>query len=966
MKKNTLYVIIMMVMLFMAVLTRMINIQPVMAGGTIYIRADGSIDPPTAPIERVGSYYMLTDKIEGSTIVIEKDDIIIDGRGYVLKGPGSFILLGGSDVGIYLEGRDNVTVKNMEIREFDYGIYLFGSSGNNIFRNHLVNNSASVVIGASPYNNITYNFIAESEISITLGDGADDNSITNNVIKDNSLGVFIVAVLYDTKYNVIYHNDFINNTRQTDFAIELKDATNYWDNGSVGNYWSDYTGEDANMDGIGDTPYIIYENNTDHYPKMKPVNLGTLASELARKLIGAKYCHGKGWNWTVTVDDSKIVKATRKGGRFLTPDEIKNGYYFVWCEKKNEKSVEHREKGYGLDCAGLVYWSYNKAWGAKYYSPYDKNSYLSTIGYEYPGHVLYFNPIVFEGAHNLWAYNTFLGRNISWSLLSPGDVLFFDSIRHGRQDGIIDHVAMYVGDYYYSGGKIGDYYYPAGVYNCIESGRYGRYNGVVPRTLAKKTFKYQEKGKIKTYEDKGLANYKSFVGFGIVDYPVVLDGDTYCKVMSKSPVDLNITNPDGYVVTHDFCNGGDMQYLECDINGDGELDDIVLIPGQEIGDYLIHVIPEPGADPNDTYTLELFSDNQTTILADNVLVSEIPSSPYVVTSTGAAMIPRNDPHDVGITQFTSPKTIVGQNSTLHINMTLFNYGQFTENFNVTLSVQPQANITNINEGLVAYWKFDEGNGTTSYDSSGNGNNGTLMNGPTWVDGKVSKALSFDGVDDFVEADDSSSLKIDRNITITAWIYSNLTDDGIDHFIIAKGRNTDETGGYQVAVSQWNNRVDALGFAVQTTQGNKWIFLNNSIPNNEWTYIAAVYDGYSMKLYINGVLALNESHSGDIVVNNYSLTIGARKDTSEQLQPSWWKGIIDEVKIYDRALSADEIWAEYNRTIPTRHTYSDTECNFGSWHINSALFHMEHHRLRKGQLHDKRLRNTSSRRNRHMG
>lgn len=70
-------------------------------------------------------------------------------------------------------------------------------------------------------------------------------------------------------------------------------------------------------------------------------------------------------------------------------------------------------------------------------------------------------------------------------------------------------------------------------------------------------------------------------------------------------------------------------------------------------------------------------------------------------------------------------------------------------------------------GLVGYWSFDEGQGTTAYDASGFGNNGTLTNGPTWVDGKVGKALSFDGVDDYVSISISSVLNVQK-LTVLVW------------------------------------------------------------------------------------------------------------------------------------------------------------------------------------------------------
>ena len=72
-------------------------------------------------------------------------------------------------------------------------------------------------------------------------------------------------------------------------------------------------------------------------------------------------------------------------------------------------------------------------------------------------------------------------------------------------------------------------------------------------------------------------------------------------------------------------------------------------------------------------------------------------------------------------------------------------------------------------GLVAYWKFDEGSGTTVADSSGNGNTGTLVNGPLWTAGRVGNALFFDGIDDNVTVPDSTSLDLSSSFTLSAWV-----------------------------------------------------------------------------------------------------------------------------------------------------------------------------------------------------
>jgi PKD repeat protein len=106
------------------------------------------------------------------------------------------------------------------------------------------------------------------------------------------------------------------------------------------------------------------------------------------------------------------------------------------------------------------------------------------------------------------------------------------------------------------------------------------------------------------------------------------------------PAYLVVTDPEGFTLTKDMGEVPSMSYIEeLDIDGDGELDDIVAIWELKIGDYLITVIPEPDASPTDTYTLGLWADDIVTVIAENVQISNIPTQPYIVRSTGTEVIP---------------------------------------------------------------------------------------------------------------------------------------------------------------------------------------------------------------------------------------------------------------------------------------------------------------------------------------
>ncbi|MEM3713918.1 MAG: NosD domain-containing protein [Nitrososphaeria archaeon] len=263
---------------------------------TIYIRSNGSVDPQTAPLTSDDNItYTLTDNIFDAVIVVERDNIIIDGNGYGLFGrsvPWS--------KGLDLSGRKNVTIQKLQIFNYSDGIYISTSSDITISKNMIANNSQGIWLWKSlnvrisdnvftkNYNGLIVNncsnvIISRNDITNSKAAGiwlmrSSNNNITRNNIKYNYVGISLV-----TSYskNIIYHNNFINNTRQ----LVPSDYTNALDNGypSGGNYWSDYVGVDTKSgpnqdktgcDGIGDTPYVVDKNNRDRYPLMNPWGSG--------------------------------------------------------------------------------------------------------------------------------------------------------------------------------------------------------------------------------------------------------------------------------------------------------------------------------------------------------------------------------------------------------------------------------------------------------------------------------------------------------------------------------------------------------------------------------------------------------------------------------------------------------------------------------------------------------------------
>jgi parallel beta-helix repeat protein len=149
-----------------------------------------------------------------------------------------------------------------------------GTFNNDIQDNTIVNHDSGFEFFLSSNNTITANIIKDCKVGIQLG-RSHYNTLTENNVTSCKYGVSIYA---ESSNNTFYYNNFIDNQLQcaeTHHPTLLSDSETYavgnvWDNGQTGNYWDTYRGIDANFDGIGDTPYWVFENMTDNYPLMEP------------------------------------------------------------------------------------------------------------------------------------------------------------------------------------------------------------------------------------------------------------------------------------------------------------------------------------------------------------------------------------------------------------------------------------------------------------------------------------------------------------------------------------------------------------------------------------------------------------------------------------------------------------------------------------------------------------------------
>jgi hypothetical protein len=195
-------------------------------------------------------------------------------------------------------------------------------------------------------------------------------------------------------------------------------------------------------------------------------------------------------------------------------------------------------------------------------------------------------------------------------------------------------------------------------------------------------------------------------------------------------------------------------------------------------------------------------------------------------------------------------------------------------------------------GLVAHWTFDEGAGTVAFDSSGNGNDGIFVGDPQWVDGVIGGALEFNG-DDYLDCGNGPSLQIQDAITIAFWF-------NVDAF-----QNTWEAFMAMGDDSYRTSRGDGTGDATHMGVSGTTIGSFNGtviVTGGQWHHMSAVYDGSEARIYIDGVLDTTNPGTGQINISNYNFWIG----NNSQQTGRFLHGILDDVRIYNQALSATEI------------------------------------------------------------
>ena len=206
------------------------------------------------------------------------------------------------------------------------------------------------------------------------------------------------------------------------------------------------------------------------------------------------------------------------------------------------------------------------------------------------------------------------------------------------------------------------------------------------------------------------------------------------------------------------------------------------------------------------------------------------------------------------------------------------------------------------------WSFDEVSGCTANDLYGT-NIGTLKNNcptisPSWVIGKTGNALSFNGSSNNVLVNNSVNLNFTTSMSVSAWIKWNINPGTGVAYATIVNKNGDSQ--YRLQHNATNTKFE---FGIKTNSGDTYVTSTTTPLIGVWYHLVGTWDGSLVKIYVNGALEQTRARTGTIPSSTFPLKIGATS-----LDARWFNGIIDEVSIWDRALSQEEVTQIYSSNL----------------------------------------------------
>jgi len=245
---------------------------------------------------------------------------------------------------------------------------------------------------------------------------------------------------------------------------------------------------------------------------------------------------------------------------------------------------------------------------------------------------------------------------------------------------------------------------------------------------------------------------------------------------------------------------------------------------------------------------------------------------------------------------------------VHIYNRALSAAEIKRLYDTTQSKFNASQTDSLTKGLVGYWTFDGGDifGTSARDKSGNNNHGTIT-GATKVSGKVGQGMSFDGTNDDINAGSASTLDNLQSMTLAAWVYSN--PQGAFMPLIEKSTGTGPTNGWALVIDSTDNTP---WFLVDYDNTNLERQTSTPLKTRGWSHVALTWNGSAtatnVRIYVDGVEGSYQTTiNGDTNRQSdatASLTLGLGGGT-------YFRGQLDDVRIYNRALSAGEVLKLYN-------------------------------------------------------
>ncbi|MCX6345142.1 MAG: DUF5695 domain-containing protein [Armatimonadetes bacterium] len=206
--------------------------------------------------------------------------------------------------------------------------------------------------------------------------------------------------------------------------------------------------------------------------------------------------------------------------------------------------------------------------------------------------------------------------------------------------------------------------------------------------------------------------------------------------------------------------------------------------------------------------------------------------------------------------------------------------------------------------IFARYKFDETSGTVASDFTGNGWNGTLVNGPTWVAGKYGNAVNLDGSNDYINLPTGIMSTIDL-CTLTMWVKLDANNTWNRVFDFGSG-----TGVNMFLTPKCSS--GAIRFSIKVGGGEQQVNTSSTMPTDSWQHIAITLSGPIGIMYLNGVEVgrnINMTYKPSSMGNTTQNWLGR-----SQYSDPYYDGLIDDFRIYNGALSADQITQVYNNTL----------------------------------------------------